>query len=46
LERAVTELRGAYPGFDPVRFAASLPYEHDSDRQAVLDALKAAHLNA
>ena len=46
LARAVGELREAYAGFDPVRFAASLPYEHDRDRQAVLDALKAAYPNA
>jgi hypothetical protein len=44
LERAVAELREAYAAFHPIRFAASLPYEHDSDRQALLDALAAAHL--
>ncbi len=46
LERAAVELREAYAGFDPARFTASLPYEHDSDRQTVLDALKTAKLNA
>jgi hypothetical protein len=46
LKAAVAELRETYPGFDLVRFTASLPYQHDRDHQAVLDALKAAQLNA
>jgi adenylate cyclase len=44
LERSVAELREAFPDFDPVTFVESLPYEHDSDRQAVLDALGVANL--
>jgi TolB-like protein len=43
LERNVAELRKAFPDFDPVTFAESLPYEHDSDRKAVLDALGVAN---
>ena len=43
LERSVAELRKAFPDFDPVTFAESLPYEHDSDRKAVLDALGVAN---
>lgn len=44
LRRNVAELQEVFPDFDAVRFAESLPYEHDSDRQAVLDALEVANL--
>jgi len=42
IERGVGELRQPFPDFDPARFAKSLPYEHDVDRDALLDALRAA----
>ena len=46
LERSVAELREAFPDFEPEAFAASLPYEHEKDRQAVRDALALAHLES
>lgn len=42
LERAGAELREAFPDFDAVTFVASLPYEHDRDRQGLLNALSLA----
>jgi len=42
LERAGAELREGFPDFDAVTFVASLPYEHDRDRQGLLDALSLA----
>ena len=38
-ESNVAELKKAFPGFDPAALAASLPYQRDADRQAILDAL-------
>ncbi len=46
LERSVAELREAFPDFEPEAFAASLPYEHEKDRQAVRDALALAQLES
>jgi hypothetical protein len=37
-------MKDAFPGFEPVAFAESMPYERDSDRQALLDALAVAKL--
>jgi len=42
LQRNVAALRAALPAFEPSAFAASLPYERERDRRAVLDALVAA----
>lgn len=44
LERSVAAVRAASPAFAPSAFAASLPYERERDRRAVLDALRAAGL--
>jgi adenylate cyclase len=41
----VAELKEAFPGFEPVAFAESMPYERDSDRQALVDALSVAKLD-
>jgi TolB-like protein len=46
LERSIAEMREAFPDLDAIRFAESLPYEHAKDRQAIVDAIGAANLNA
>ena len=44
-ESNVAELKKACPGFDPAALAASLPYQRDADRQAILDALAAVKMD-
>ncbi len=42
LARSVTELRAQHPDFDVERFAKSMPYGQDADRQALLEPLAAS----
>jgi adenylate cyclase len=44
LENGLSSLREAFPAFRPSGFAASLPYEREQDRKALLDALLDAGL--
>ncbi len=39
VEQAVEDMRSGFSNFDIVKFVDSLPYEHDRDRQSLLDAL-------
>ena len=43
-QEEVESLRTLDPGFDAERLARTVPYEQDRDRDALLDALRAAGL--
>jgi adenylate cyclase len=45
LSHGLSALRGALPAFAPSAFVASLPYEREQDRKALLDALVDAGLS-
>jgi len=42
LENSLQALLSSVPAFDPMDFCQSLPYQHESDRKVVLDALTIA----
>jgi TolB-like protein/Tfp pilus assembly protein PilF len=44
VERSVAALQKLSTAFEPVAFVQSLPYEHESDRQAILEAFEAAKI--